>query len=518
MNMKSLTKEEKSVRKYLASLLVLGLFVAFFAVAMGIQPQADAKPDYGSNCASCHNGTVAPKLGGSTAPAPKPAPKPAPAKSTTTKPASNAAPAKTAKPAAPKEEPVKITVEGKAVKGFKLNGTVYASVKEYAAAMNYNLSWNGEKQIVTLSDYNTALEIYLLNGLIKYRGKDNKIASMTKDGASYVDIKGITELTHGKITEQNNVYTVRKSSKTFAWEQSGHNFDLKAAERMATNDACLKCHNGLANIDTTKKYADLNAQAPIGCNTCHGESKAVKDLRGAKPYVTPYGMEIDAGAGTVCINCHNINRPLNNFAGLYAEYRAPHQGPQAEVLFATGGFEFGERAYERSPHGAIEDTCVTCHMAKQDDEYGPVGGHTFKVASGDVQNLNACANCHADLKDLNRRALADYDGDKKLEGIQDEIHGLLEELKEAIKEKYQLVDLIDKSGRIMFVTDNSDTANPKGLEAGKVSENDYKAAFNYFLIEADGSEGIHNPAYAVQLLQQSYKAVTGHDVPNAVIR
>ncbi|WP_156946380.1 hypothetical protein [Desulfitibacter alkalitolerans] len=38
------------------------------------------------------------------------------------------------------------------------------------------------------------------------------------------------------------------------------------------------------------------------------------------------------------------------------------------------------------------------------------------------------------------------------------------------------------------------------------------------LVAQDGSLGLHNPIFAVQLLQQSYSQLTGEDVPDADIQ
>lgn len=44
------------------------------------------------------------------------------------------------------------------------------------------------------------------------------------------------------------------------------------------------------------------------------------------------------------------------------------------------------------------------------------------------------------------------------------------------------------------------------------------AIFNYMTVEHEGSFGIHNTARAVQLLQASYRDLTGEDVPGADLR
>lgn len=328
---------------------------------------------------------------------------------------------------------------------------------------------------------------------------------------------------HGEITNNKGIMAVRESSHITAWKQSGHN-GSKAIEASA-EEGCTFCHNGTAfkTKNSKVKLADLNnVVTDIDCNACHGASKSVKDLNGKTPYVMPNGVSIDAGVGSICINCHNGRRNTADPKALYSTLKAPHRGPQADVLFATGGLGFDTgKVYPSSPHGAIENTCVTCHMAEAKDEYGPVGGHTFKVGAKGQENLNACNECHPDLTTIQRRALGDYDGNKKLESTQHEVEGLVALVEKALLDKYAskgVKDLVDSHGTIVFATDTTDPEDPKGIDSKAVSFEDYKAAWNLFMVEDDGSKGIHNPAYVITLLQESYKAVTGKDVPNATIR
>lgn len=487
--------------KRLTSLVLFSFLACLLAVALVVEP-ADAYPSMGSNCASCHKDTTT-----TSQPATKPASNTGSGKATST---SNLGSA------------VKLTVEGKEVKAYKSGNKVFAAIKEYADAMKYKLTWDAQTQSIILEDFNNKLVINTKKGTVNYRGKDHQIASVVKNGVSYIDIEALTNLTHGKFTFANGVYTVRKSATTLAWENSPHNFSVEGVTQddPAARDGCANCHNGAAFPN--KRMADINNEVtPITCNTCHGQTKAVADLKGKKPYVLPNGLQVDGGAGTVCINCHNGRRDTSNVEALYASYRAPHVGPQSDLYFATGGFKFGDKDYGSSPHNAIENTCVTCHMAPADDPYGPVGGHTFKIVEGDKENINACKDCHPDMTTIERRALGDYDGDKKVESFQAEVEGLQHLLKEAIIAKYAhlgVIDIVESHGSIVYATDLSDPEHPVGLEPGVVSLDDYKATWNLILTEQDGSKGIHNPIYTVQLLQQSYKAVTGKDVPNAVIR
>jgi hypothetical protein len=99
---------------------------------------------------------------------------------------------------------------------------------------------------------------------------------------------------------------------------------------------------------------------------------------------------------------------------------------------------------------------------------------------------------------FDRKAPADYDGNGKIETIQQEVQGLYERLindrgtglLQALKPP-----IYDAKGK--FVANNK-TQYP--LEA-------VGALYNYKFVQEDRSKGIHNTTYAVQLLMDSIKAL-----------
>ena len=131
-----------------------------------------------------------------------------------------------------------------------------------------------------------------------------------------------------------------------------------------------------------------------------------------------------------------------------------------------------------------------------------VGGHTFRVFAAadsiegvtqDTSNMNACTTCHAGLTSVNRTANGDYDGDGVREGIQDEVRGLL-----------------DLGGALL-----PPLGDPAVVVTADYNSEQLKAAYNYMLVLEDKSLGVHNSMYLVQLLQSSYHALAGTDVPGA---
>ncbi len=92
--------------------------------------------------------------------------------------------------------------------------------------------------------------------------------------------------------------------------------------------------------------------------------------------------------------------------------------------------------------GVAPGPCVTCHMqpiladAKDPNVY-KMGGPSLNMTSpdGKVADTAVCKTCHGDKKDFNFTAKADYDGNGKTEGVQDEIKGLLNATWKALEAK-----------------------------------------------------------------------------------
>ena len=99
---------------------------------------------------------------------------------------------------------------------------------------------------------------------------------------------------------------------------------------------------------------------------------------------------------------------------------------------------------------------------------------------------------------FDRKAPADYDGNGKIETVEQEVQGLYERL-------------LNAKGTGLLQTMN----NPIYDAKGKFVENNKTqypvevvgALYNYKFVKEDGSKGIHNTTYAVQLLMDSIKSL-----------
>jgi hypothetical protein len=228
------------------------------------------------------------------------------------------------------------------------------------------------------------------------------------------------------------------------------------------------------------------------------------------------GTVFDKEKGNLCANCHRARRTPKEEVrarNIPTESWGAHHGPQADMLSGTNAYEFPGKKYASSAHSALPNaTCVTCHMTLPAGRYSlapSIGGHSFRIA-GEVHeepkiNTAGCTNsgCHGEMSQVadthyfNKKARADYDGDGKLETVQEEVAGLLEKI-------------INKQGTGLLQTMKDAPYNAKGQFANSKAQYPLEvvaALYNYKFVLEDGSKGVHNTTYAVQLLMDSIKSL-----------
>jgi hypothetical protein len=70
------------------------------------------------------------------------------------------------------------------------------------------------------------------------------------------------------------------------------------------------------------------------------------------------------GPGDTCMWCHRSRNDVTNYiaaSNAMSVHWGPHEGPQADVFTATGGYEFPNMSYGTSTHQQ-KLSCVDCHM------------------------------------------------------------------------------------------------------------------------------------------------------------
>ena len=331
--------------------------------------------------------------------------------------------------------------------------------------------------------------------------------------------------THIKGTELTNAGHADATSPAFSIEGPGE-------------QACMRCHSGEGYIDfttnPTNPAAWSNESHTIVCTTCHDphDDKNPSQLRVVgKPFATPVELP-DMGLSATCAECHNgRNTAASAQAGSF-----PHYSAAAEIVNGLGGVTYG-KTLPNSPHGQmvgaapIKDpadatgktmlfggekpgACVTCHMwptitDAKDPNYLKVGAHSFNTVSpdGKFDYGASCKSCHGDVKDFNLKSKADYDGNGKVEGVQDEVKGLLN----------LLLAEFDKAGI------KKQDAYPYFTNLATATEKQKNAMYNFRQVygvmwTGEGkAAAIHNFKRSVALLQASYEDLTGKPVPGATI-
>jgi hypothetical protein len=276
--------------------------------------------------------------------------------------------------------------------------------------------------------------------------------------------------------------TTIKDAITAQWAATSHGIGNYVAYAGGRYD-CSKCHSHEGFVETVWTGQDTTATdiplpTSISCKTCHSFHNSLdfeNEPNSAIRQMAEVALMAEDGAVTVgfdnvesnlCMNCHQSRRnPSDDADGnapvnVSSTHYGAHHGPQANLLNGYGGYEFGAVLSTSGTHESGAD-CITCHMHAGD---GTVGGHTW--TPGDA----ACSSCHT--------------GEVPTTDVETKLHALEEALKTA--------GMLDAEG---------------GILTGYRSADSVGALWNYLLIEEDRSMGVHNPAYAVALLDASITAL-----------
>ncbi|MCB9248914.1 MAG: ammonia-forming cytochrome c nitrite reductase subunit c552 [Ignavibacteriales bacterium] len=293
-------------------------------------------------------------------------------------------------------------------------------------------------------------------------------------------------------------------------------------------NGCSPCHSGAGYVQWIKEgrpvdalglpaaTAEMPEATNFTCVTCHDPHDATNPYQ-LRATETTLGdgtvLSFDKyGTGAQCMDCHRSRRQASTYASDIKNGSAhfgAHHGPQADMLLGKNAPDYGVE-FPSSPHAvAGGNACVDCHMAGESgvDSEGNVltfGGHTFNMNNEEGEdNVESCADCHGEIgekfadKKFYINGSADLDGNGIAEGLQLEVHGLLEELATFLPKDPNGVVLIQSSAD--FTTAADDSLTPRTMRAGYV----------YFFVEEDRSMGIHNPQYTVAMLKAAIDEMGG---------
>lgn len=332
-------------------------------------------------------------------------------------------------------------------------------------------------------------------GCVGEEGPQGPAGPAGPQGPPGLDGENVTDLCLSCHDEEGTV-----STKIYQWNLSGHGMG-EAWELEGGRDNCTACHSATGFVDWVAAGAATNEivadpdNTPIDCRGCHQIHTTYTPADFALTTTDPVTLIVpehvqlappegedwvereaiyDAGKSNLCANCHQSRTapPLPTTGGVTVSalevthlpntHYGPHHGPQATMIMGINGYP---GSGEVSPHySQVEDGCVTCHMTG--DPTATEGGHTF------TPTLEACQSCHEGLDTFDRR------------GVQTEVQQLLGDLG----------DLLIENGVM--------TADGVPI-VGEHEEWEVGAWFNYIYTIDDGSMGVHNPFYTIELLEDS---------------
>ncbi|MCW8806261.1 MAG: hypothetical protein OQK56_07370 [Ignavibacteriaceae bacterium] len=332
-------------------------------------------------------------------------------------------------------------------------------------------------------------------------------------GESYVNWEGYAE---GIVCAQchnydyDTVYFVW--GRKYQWAISKHAIGGDFERNSST---CAGCHTTEGFIEDQMGMpvsGNVNASPP-GCFACHSpHSRADFSLRTTDPVMVNSAVagvpdfEFNYGDGNLCVACHKTRSlspepdptktAITDTINITSSRWYPHYGVNGQMLAGTGGFEFEGKQYSNSYHTSanliLEEGCKVCHMADPNAGTGQGGGHTMMIryegTHGEDQELTTgclTPGCHSEPFEV------DY-------------HGVQTETEELLDSLHTL--LIDRGWLTSSGLVNASSSNPLKIAPESLSG----ALFNYFFIEHDLSEGVHNTNYATQLLNDSIEMLNNN--------
>ncbi len=284
---------------------------------------------------------------------------------------------------------------------------------------------------------------------------------------------------------------------------------------------CAQCHGEEGFID----YLELGESDSLGyanpspfyCSTCHSKHRtfdfendgldyALRNPDAATLVIDGMTVIDFEGASNNCITCHQPRSsyviPAENGTGKYVVSSSrfgPHHGPQSTMLEGIMGANLaGGQGYPGVASAAHRtgSSCVNCHMGESSTE--TEGLHSW------IPTEAACLECHPS------------GAPDRINGYDDRMATLKQLLSQVVGEQYA----VDSLGNPVYDMDGNpvgtgvtvtgiivDTPGPNRSQEGIFSTAEAQAAWNYMTLLEDNSRGIHNPAYARALLENSIEAL-----------
>ena len=387
-----------------------------------------------------------------------------------------------------------------------------------------------------------------LNGTNGTKGADANVTCLVCHSTANMDAK----------------YAEYEASKHYTGTSSSRN--TKYCARCHTNEGFQE----ITSQGTFVVRNDIPAATRITCETCHKHSgldfavdASAQILRTTDPVYLNYNnnqFPTDFGKiNNLCVTCHQIRGvtavnytdslgavktfnqlpffpfPLTKDDNASVNYQvgqsfSVHDGNQSNLFKGINGYEYNGQVYTRTWKHS-DNSCTTCHMNAWNAST-KTGGHSLKP------NELACENCHASDHIAETRAAIDA---KRIELA--ELLVARKVFRKSVNSSgvasYSAVPTHDFYGRLFATTPTNTiyatataTANTVSPTTGLViygntitmatdaswatrigrpwKYGELGAAYNYGYINSELSMGVHNPVYAMQLLQKSIDWLKAH--------
>jgi len=289
------------------------------------------------------------------------------------------------------------------------------------------------------------------------------------------------------------------------------NLNLNPANQI---NHCGRCHSGSVRLSLLETNPLPTGDADIGivCATCHephqtnaNPAQLRNPVASTNDYFMPtngtfaklYNPEIG-----ICAQCHN-----HAGASWTNNECEPHHSLQYNMLLGTiGEVDFGLPTYQPGAHALrITNQCAGCHMQTTpfvSDAQPAVTGHSLKVECYDL-----CVNCHYTTNTPSNENLMTNLVTLWTNLI---ISPLIQQVKSDLDfwatSTNAPASLSAKYGKLgwEYTTPgnlSSGGPGPNAKEQLLIPENIRKARFNLYVVQNDGTLGIHNPVAAPILLE-----------------
>jgi hypothetical protein len=264
---------------------------------------------------------------------------------------------------------------------------------------------------------------------------------------------------------------------------------------------CAVCHDSHMNTPHSYKLPNTQVRNPLFSLQNYSYATSTN--------VASFAAQYDPSV-QLCAQCHNMRGARWQDTG-----RPPHHSPQYNLLVGQGAYDLG-RPILTAHATDLANQCVHCHSAHLPAEPGGTApaaghdttnyiGHTFQVA------LQSCAECH----------ISTNAAERAISRTQQNTHNQIASVK-ALLDQWATnkapADLQAKYGTLAWeYTVPGALSNPDGesslrgptsAEQANVPDAIKQARLNLYLVEHDGSFGVHNGQYARYLLNVAQTNVT----------